>query len=70
MRGKPLVPGLSVLFAAPPVLCLFLSGLCLCISPLSHLLLVFCVCVCVCVYFLGPFQRHMEVPRLGVESEL
>ena len=35
-----------------------------------------CVCVCVCVYFfvflsfLGPLPRHMEVPRLGVESEL
>ena len=30
--------------------------------------LVFCV-VCVCV-FLGLPPRHMEVPRLGVESEL
>ena len=28
-----------------------------------------CVCVCVCV-FLGPHPQHMEVPRLGVESEL
>ena len=27
------------------------------------------MCVCVCV-FLGLHQRHMEVPRLGVESEL
>ena len=24
----------------------------------------------VCFYFLGPHLRHMEVPRLGVESEL
>ena len=24
----------------------------------------------VCVCFLGPHLRHMEVPRLGVESEL
>ena len=22
------------------------------------------------LFFLGPHQRHMEVPRLGVESEL
>ena len=33
-----------------------------------------CVCVCVCVYvcvlFLGPHLGHMEVPRLGVNSEL
>ena len=28
-----------------------------------------CVCVCVCV-FLGPHLWHMEVPRLGVKSEL
>ena len=26
------------------------------------------LCVCVCI--LGPHLRHMEVPRLGVESEL
>ena len=31
-----------------------------------------CVCVCVCVFlpFLGPLPWHMEVPRLGVQSEL
>ena len=34
------------------------------------------VCVCVCVYtnrynfFLGLYLQHMEVPRLGVDSEL
>ena len=28
-----------------------------------------CVCVYVCV-FLGPHLWHMEIPRLGVESEL
>ena len=31
-----------------------------------------CVCVCVCVYsffFLGLHMQHIEVPRLGVESE-
>ena len=26
-----------------------------------------CVCVCVCVFILG---QHVEVPRLGVKSEL
>ena len=31
----------------------------------------FFVCVCVCVLFLGlHLLWHMEVPRLGVESEL
>ena len=34
-----------------------------------HLILCVCVCVCVCVC-LGPHLQHMEVPRLGVESEL
>ena len=29
-----------------------------------------CVCVCVCVCFLGSHPQHMEVPRLGVKSEL
>ena len=28
------------------------------------------ICVCVCVCFLGPYLKHMEVPRLGVQSEL
>ena len=28
------------------------------------------VCVCLFVFFSGPHQRHMEVPRLGIESEL
>ena len=30
----------------------------------------FCFFVLVFLPFLGPLQRHMEVPRLGVESEL
>lgn len=30
-----------------------------------------CVCVCVCVLvFVGPHPWHMELVRLGVESEL
>ena len=29
------------------------------------------VCLFVCLFvFLGPHPRHMEVPRLGIESEL
>ena len=28
------------------------------------------MCVCIFFVFLGPLLRHMEVPRLGVESEL
>ena len=37
----------------------------------SSLSLYVCVCVCVYVFvFLGPHPWHMEVPRLGVESEL
>ena len=37
---------------------------------LKHMLLL-CVCVYVCVFlpFLGPHPWHMEVPRLGVESD-
>ena len=27
-------------------------------------------CVCVFLPFLGPLSQHMEVPRIGVESEL
>ena len=30
----------------------------------------FCFCFCFCFCFLGPYPQHMEVPRLGVESEL
>jgi len=30
----------------------------------------FLFCFCVFLPFLGPYLRHMEVPRLGVESEL
>ena len=30
----------------------------------------FCLFVCFFLFFLGPHPRHMEVPRLGVESEL
>ena len=43
----------------------------------SRVLWELCVCVCVCVFgffvlfcFLGPHTQHMEVPRLGVTSEL
>ena len=32
--------------------------------------LVFCLFVCLFFWFLGPHLRHMEVPSLGVESEL
>ena len=39
-------------------------------TVLLHVFVCVCVCVCVCVVFLGPHLRHMEVPRLGVESEL
>ena len=37
-----------------------------------HLLDHTCVCVyvCVCARFLGPQSWPMEVPRLGIESEL
>ena len=43
--------------------------LCMCVCVRAR------VCVCVCVYllsfvFLGLNQWHMEIPRLGVESEL
>ena len=31
---------------------------------------VFCLFVCLFLSFLRPFLRHMEVPRLGVKSEL
>ena len=31
---------------------------------------VFCLFVCLSFVFLGPHLRHMEVPRLGVQSEL
>ena len=32
---------------------------------------VLCVCVFVLLFcFLGPHPRHLEVPRLGVQSEL
>src|SRR5512136_2400744 len=38
---------------------------------LSNLHVFFFVCLFVCFcYFFGPLLRHMEVPRLGVESEL
>jgi len=30
----------------------------------------FCCCCCLFLSFLGPHLWHMEVPRLGVESEL
>ena len=30
----------------------------------------FCVCVCVCLCLFRAVSRHMEVPRLGVKSEL
>ena len=28
------------------------------------------VCLFACFVFLGPYPRHMEVPRIGVELEL
>ena len=31
---------------------------------------VFCVFFCCCLFFLGLLPQHMEVPRLGVQSEL
>ena len=34
-------------------------------SPKRHFF-----CVCVFFFFLGPHSKHMEVPRLGVKSEL
>ena len=55
-----------------------------CDVTLAHSVYVFfffsfsfvCVCLCVCVFvgvrvcFLGPHLGHIEVPRLGVKSEL
>ena len=35
-----------------------------------HLLLTGFCCCCYCFCFIGPHLWHMEVPRLGVESEL
>jgi len=32
--------------------------------------LSFCLLLLLLLLFLGPLPRHMEVPRLGVESEL
>ena len=29
-----------------------------------------CFCLCFCFCFLGPHPQHMEVPKLGVQSEL
>ena len=40
------------------------------ILSLCYFIYLNCVCVCVCVCFLGPHLQHMEVLRLGVESEL
>ena len=37
------------------------NTICLCLT-----VILFCFAFC----FLGPHQRHMEVPRLGVKSEL
>ena len=34
------------------------------------LFFVFFVCLFVCFCSLGPYLRHIEVPRLGIESEL
>ena len=39
----------------------------------AEILFWFCfqgLCVLFCLLFLGPLPWHMEVPRLGVESEL
>ena len=43
--------------------------LCSDLSCCSQILLLVCLFV-VFLPFLGPFLRHMEVPRLGVESEV
>ena len=34
------------------------------------LFIFFCLLLLLLLLFLGPLPRHMEVPRLGVESEL
>ena len=53
-----------------------LSSLDICpgVGLLDHMVVlhcgVFCLFVCLFVCFLGPHPRHMEVPRLGLESEL
>ena len=42
-------------------------------APRGAVVVCVCVCVCVCVFFipfLGPLLWHVEIPRLGVESEL
>ena len=41
-----------------------------CYFILFFCLLSCCCCCCCCCYFLGRSLRHMEVPRLGVQSEL
>ena len=47
----------------------FLGHIFLTILP-ATCLFIYLLRVCVCVCFLGPYMRHMEVPRLWVESEL
>ena len=42
----------------------------MCSSIFSLVFLRFTTVCVSTVYFLGQYQQHMEVPRLGVESEL
>ena len=45
-----------------------------CCATRELLKICFVFCFCFCFFFfpaiLGPYLRHMEVPKLGVESEL
>jgi len=47
-------------------MCLLATYMCMCVLEFGGLLLVFCFVF----VFLGPSLQHMEVPRLGVKSEL
>ena len=50
---------------ADPLLCIIFK-----IPILSWMTVFFVFVFCCCCLFLGPYPWHMEVPRLGVESEL
>ena len=43
---------------------------CVCVSVCLCVCVCLCLCVCVCVCVLGPHWQHMEVSRIGAESEL
>ena len=62
------------------IVCIYIY---VCILYMYIYMYVYCICIymhiyvyvshhllCVCVSFLGPHLWHMEIPRLGVESEL